>query len=78
MLDQGRTPPIDFGVKAKNSKCPSASCDGRFFILISILFTIAPVYVSEVVKKIAEIKEMDYEEVRVRLIKNAVTFFNLT
>ncbi len=36
-----------------------------------------PVYVSEVVKKIAEIKEMDYEEVRVQLIKNAMNFFRI-
>ncbi|MBP9763140.1 MAG: TatD family hydrolase [Candidatus Pacebacteria bacterium] len=36
-----------------------------------------PAYVSEVVKKIAEIKEMDTEAVRVQILKNAINFFSL-
>lgn len=36
-----------------------------------------PMYVSEVVKKIAEIREEDFEEVRGKLVENAVKFFGL-
>ena len=36
-----------------------------------------PAYVSEVVKKIAEIKEMDTEAVNAQIVKNAVNFFSL-
>lgn len=37
-----------------------------------------PVYVNEVVKKIAEIKNLDFEEVRDKLVSNAFEFYNLT
>jgi len=36
-----------------------------------------PIHVREVVKKIAEIKGIEEEDVRVQLLKNAVDFFNL-
>ncbi len=36
-----------------------------------------PVFVSEVVKKIAEIKELDYEEVKRTLVQNALDFFGI-
>lgn len=36
-----------------------------------------PIYVKEVVKKIAEIKEMDEEEVRKNILQNAKSFFKI-
>lgn len=37
-----------------------------------------PAYVSEVVKKIAEIKGEDFEKVRAQLVENAIKFFNIS
>ncbi len=37
-----------------------------------------PVYVSEVVKRIAEIKREDFEKVRAQLVENALKFFNIS
>jgi len=34
-----------------------------------------PIYVKEVVKRIAEIKEMEYEEVKKKMVENATKFF---
>jgi TatD DNase family protein len=33
-----------------------------------------PIYVEEVVRKIAEVKELDFEEVKKQMIKNALGF----